>query len=264
MKKFFLRVAFVGLLVAAVSASSRADQSVVVPNGNTDVSGDTEIGEVLNGYNSDTGQVVQYDISAADLTSLQNTVLTGIAFRLSNMYDPSLPAIFYDNFTVELSAAAGSSLTPVFADNIVNGTVVYNDSFSFAADAFPTGAPAYSSIPNGFGAYIKFSTPYDYTTGDLIVTLGHSQPVGAEDSSYWSVDANSSDTQTTLIAHDEDATSQSLAVSVVPITEFTTSTSLADNAPLPIPEPGTYALALGSFGVLVLLKKIIRWIPISR
>lgn len=252
MKKFCTLLAC-GVVLAF--APTKADTTVVVPNANTTVSGNDEIGEVLNGYSSSTGQTVQYVITASDLFPLQDSTITGLAFRLNDFYAPSLPKITYDNFTIELSPAESTSLSMTFSANIQNGVVVFNDPFSFDANTFPTGA--LGETPNDFGPYIKFSAPYYYSGGDLLVTLRHSQPTGAEESPYWSVDGNSSE-YSTMIGHDANATTATTAWGVVPITAFTTSTSLPENAPLiePVPEPGTYVLIAFGFAMLFTWQKV--------
>jgi len=88
MSKISTLLVFGAILGFSILPSRAADVSVVVPNANANLAGSAEIGEVLNGYNSDLGQTVQYVIAASDLLPLQNTTLTGLSFRLNNYYAP--------------------------------------------------------------------------------------------------------------------------------------------------------------------------------
>src|ERR1019366_7655168 len=84
-----------------------------------------EMNEPLYGNGSGSGgsgATVQYVVPASDLTGLNNQALTGLAFRLSDYYAPNLPQINYSDYTIQLSAFSGSSLSSTFANNLVNPT----------------------------------------------------------------------------------------------------------------------------------------------
>jgi hypothetical protein len=232
--------------------TAQADTVAVVPSEYTDTAGTAEIGEAINGYSSSTGQTLQYVIPASYLTGLADQNLTGLAFRLNNNYAPDLPQIDYSDFTIQLSTFTGDTLSSTFADNLVDPATVRSGAFSFDAGAFPTGATG--TTPNGFGDFITFQNTYDYTGGNLLVTLRHAQPTGAEESSYWSVDAYSSGFAA-AIGHDAGATTADTLWDNSPITEFTTS-PLTANGIVATPEPSTLALAgMGAVGSLMLFRR---------
>ena len=200
----------------------------------------TEISEPLFTANAQ-GITVQYLISASDLAAVAGQDFTGLTFRLNNYYDnddQSLPQINYEDFTIQLSIFSGSSLSTTFADNLVNPVTVRSGALSFAAGAFPTGAQAFSSTPNGFGSFITFDRTFTYDGGDLLVTLRHSQTIGADNNpfpTFFSEDAYYTGNGTVIFGSEADAiTGYASGNGNSPITEFAT---------VSIPEPSTLALA---------------------
>jgi len=219
------------LTVAIFAASlfcctiGRADYFAVVPSEYTNLEPGYEIGEPINGYSSTLGQTVQYVIPNGYLTGLQNQELTGLSFRLNTSYDPVLGQITYSDYTVQLSTFSGASLSSTFANNEVNPVTVMTGPFVVGAGAFYTGATG--TTPNSFGNFVTFTTPYNYTNGNLLVTIRHSQPQGPGGSPYWSVDAFASG-YSSKIAHNDDATIATTTWSYSPVTEFTTATLTPD------------------------------------
>jgi len=171
---------------------------------------------------------------------------------LNIYYAPDLPQINYTDFTIQLSTFTGDALSSVFADNLVDPTTVKSGAFSFDAGAFPTGGNG--ETPNGFGYFITFENAYAYSGGNLLVTLRHAQPVGGEESSYWSVDAYDSG-YGSVIGHDANAT-DGFNYGASPITEFTTVPLNFNGTVAPVPEPSTLALAgMGGLGGLLLFRR---------
>jgi hypothetical protein len=242
------------LLAAGIALcnTGRSDNVAVVPSEYANTPGTAEIGEAINGYNSASGQTLQYVLPAIDLAGLAGQNLTGMAFRLNLDYAPNLPQINYADFTVQLSTFTGDYLSTTFADNLLDPTTVRTGAFSFDAGAFPTDGGG--ATPNRFGDFITFNNTYAYGGGNLLVTIRHAQPTGAEDSSYWSVDAYSSGFEA-AIGHDANATVASTLWGESPITEFTTS-ALTPDGIVATPEPSTLALAgMGGVGGLLLFRR---------
>jgi hypothetical protein len=255
-----VRTAALGISLVTLAAglflcnTGRSDSFAVVPAeyANTTAPGNGEIGEAINGSSS--GETLQYVIPASYLTGLSGQSLTGLGFRLNNNYAPNLPQIDYSEYNIQLSLFSGSSLSSTFADNLVDPVTVRSGAFSFVAGAFPTGAQPGSTTPNGFGNFISFQTPFDYASGNLLVTIQHSQPqLSDPEVSYWSVDAYDSGFNPT-IGHDDTATSGLTYWPDSPITEFTTAALNVDGTV--VPEPSTFVLGgAGLLGLLVFRRR---------
>jgi hypothetical protein len=208
-----------------------------------------EMNEPLYGNGSGSGgsgATVQYVVPASDLTGLNNQALTGLAFRLSDNYAPSLPQINYSDYTIQLSAFSGSSLSSTFANNLVNPTTVLTGPLSLAAGAFPTGASG--TTPNRFGDFITFGNAYAYSGGDLLVTISHSAPQGIDGGSlsFFSCDIDWNSGLLSVFTDEANATTGSTA-DVMPVTAFTT---------VVVPEPSTLALSvMGGLGGLLVFRR---------
>lgn len=214
--------------------------------------GNPEIGEAINGYNSLSGQTLQYVIPGAYLTPLADQYLTGLSFRLNNVYAPDLPAISYANFSIQLSPFSEASLSPVFGENLVNPVTVLNRAFIFDAGAFPTGATG--TTPNAFGNFMTFDQSYLYTGGSLLVTIRHSQPQGPDpEGDYWSVDAYQSGFYA-AIGHDTEAETADTLWPFSPITEFTTAPLTPNGIVVPEPNPLAF-LVLGLVSFLAFFRR---------
>jgi hypothetical protein len=241
--------AFQAVLAAGmvVCNTGLADTIAVAPLSYANYTAGNEVNEPLNGGAQ--GATVQYVVAASDLTGLNNQALTGLAFRLSDNYAPSLPQINYSDYTIQLSAFSGSSLSSTFANNLVNPTTVLTGPLSLAAGAFPTGASG--TTPNGFGDFITFGNAYTYNGGNLLVTISHSAPqdAGGGFLDFFSCDADwNPGTVLSVLASEANATTGTTYNGVMPVTEFTTVAV--------IPEPSTLALSvMGGLGGLLVFRR---------
>jgi len=246
--------AFQAVLAAGmvVCNTGFADTTAVSPLTYANYTAGNEMNEPLYGNGSGSGgsgATVQYVVPASDLTGLNNQALTGLAFRLSDNYAPSLPQINYSDYTIQLSAFSGSSLSSTFANNLVNPTTVLTGPLSLAAGAFPTGASG--TTPNGFGDFITFGNAYTYNGGNLLVTISHSAPqdAGGGFLDFFSCDADwNPGTVLSVLASEANATTGTTYNGVMPVTEFTTVAV--------IPEPSTLALSvMGGLGGLLVFRR---------
>jgi hypothetical protein len=245
--------AFQAVLAAGmvVCNTGFADTTAVSPLSYANYTAGNEMNEPLYGSGSGSGgqgATVQYVVPTSDLTGLNNQALTGLAFRLSDYYAPNLPQINYSDYTIQLSAFSGSSLSSTFANNLVNPTTVLTGPLSLAAGAFPTGASGIT--PNGFGDFISFGNSYAYSGGDLLVTISHSAPQGIDGGSlsFFSCDADWNSGVLSVLTGEANATT-GMTDNVMPVTEFTT-------VPVTVPEPSTLALSvIGGLGGLLVFRR---------
>lgn len=139
------------------------------------VEGTDEFGEPLSG-----SATFQYIIPASALVAFQNQTITGLAFRADSDWDPVAPAYGFANLKISMGSTALADLSgasTTFAANNAGATTTYNGAFYYT-NPLPGGG-----APNAFGDFIYFTTPYAYTTGNLIVTISHTTHVKQTDGS---------------------------------------------------------------------------------
>ena len=137
------------------------------------VEGAVEFGEPLSGT-----ATFQYIILGSDLTAVQNQTIRGIAFRADSNNDPVAPAYGFASLKISVGSTALSTLngaSTTFATNNAGATTTYDGAFYYT-NPLPGGG-----APNAFGDVIYFTTPYAYTTGNLIITISHSTNVKQSD-----------------------------------------------------------------------------------
>ena len=227
-------------LFAAQSANA---DFVVAPNTNTSTSGNDQQFGVLDTPNDNV--TFQFVYSAAQFSTIATgTEITGIGFRLPAGASTVNSAAVYSSFSLQIgqSTAAPGSLSTTFATNEASDTVTaLSGPMTIAAGSFVGGTG-----PNPFFE-LAFTTPYTFTGGNLLITIGHTDP-GAS----IALDANtipSLSTVTDTIANFTSDTAtgadgQGRGFYNSPIAAFYFSSSA-------VPEPPTSVLlALGSVFVL--------------
>ena len=152
------------LLVLAISAQATV---LVAPNANAGTNGATvQFGVFGNGGMQNI--TFQFDMAASQLTPMNGASITGIGFRLPGGDSTVTSATTVGAFTITLSGSLNpiGALSLTQSNNIAPGAVtVYNASLVIPPNSF-VGGPG----PNPF-FLINFATPYNYTGGDLLVTL---------------------------------------------------------------------------------------------
>lgn len=249
-------------LLGAFVVTSIASHAATIVIGPSTVEGSSEIGEPVNGYGSESGNTVQFVLTNSILTALQNSNITGLAFRLDNGYAPTLPAFGYDQMTIQIgytNAADLSGLTNI-NDNIAATTgavTTYNQSFFYGPGAFPNSAQPYSTTPNDFGPFINFTNSFGYTTGNLLVTIRHNVPITPDgqpfnfQGGYYSSDAENLNTFV-VIGQGVNA-SEGFNYPYTPVIAFTNDTLPANYT---VPEPSSALLGvLGLSGVVFLRRR---------
>lgn len=246
---------FTILCGAALSAFLHVSdcRAAIIVNGSPNVEGTGEVGEAINGYGSVSGNTIQFILPSTVLEPLEQSNLTGMAFRLDNSYDPELPAFGYNSMTITIGYFPGNTLqglTDFDANNAATtGLVtVFEGPFFYAAGSFPNDAD--DLTPNEFGSFIKFSSSFDYSTpGNLLITIRHSEPVLPDGTpfnseNYYSADAEQMESPVVVSGSMTDP--EGYNWDYTPVVAFTNNAQLPENAV--IPEPS--AALLGAFGLL--------------
>ena len=157
----------------------RVNAATGVTGPGASVEGDAEFGEPMSGT-----ATFQYIIPSSALTAFQNQTITGLAFRADSSFDPVAPAYGFASLRISVGSTGLTTLngaSTTFANNNVGATTTYNGSFYYT-NSLPGGGS-----PNTFGDFIHFTTPYAYTTGNLIITISHTTNVyqGTGANSAW-------------------------------------------------------------------------------
>ncbi len=248
-------------LVGAFVATSLVSHAATVVIGPATAEGSGEIGEPVNGYGSVSGNTVQFVLSSLILSSLQNSNITGLAFRLDNNFAPSLPAFGYDQMTIQIGYTSATDLagqTDISANiAAATGTVTaFDQAFYYGPNAFPNGAEPGSATPNDFGSFINFTNSFAYTSGNLLVTIRHNVPITPTgdpfyfEGGYYSSDAENLGTQV-VIGEGVDATS-GFNYSYTPVIAFTNN-EIAPN--YVVPEPTSALLGMLGLSGCVFLRR---------
>jgi hypothetical protein len=150
------------LCLALAVGVSAYGSFLVAPGANTSANGD---GFTVIPFSSG-AWTFQWQIAASQLAPMAGDTVTSIGFRLATGASNVAAGASITNWDLELSPAANAlgSLSTTFANNIGAGGVTVYDS-SVTLPALTGGAG-----PNPF-FLITFTTPYTYTSGDLLMTL---------------------------------------------------------------------------------------------
>ncbi len=141
----------------------------VVPNSSASVGGI----DFFSGAISSLARTYQLIIAGSELTSLVNTQLSSIAFRLPTQTPNPFPTSAftipnYDIYLAQSVAPQNRSLT--FSSNIIGAkTLVRSGPLTIPASTFSSGGS-----PNSFGFQIDFSSNWLYTGGNLVIEIRHS------------------------------------------------------------------------------------------
>lgn len=161
---------FVALLSLACGSAASAD--VVVPNA---YASSAASASGLNTFirdvnNPRTGQLL---INASQLTGALGQQITGLQFRLFTGATVAYPAsaATWSDYTINVGpGVAFGSQTTTFASNFAGpATTVRTGPLTIPAGTFGTASPT----PHPFGFAIMFSTPYNYTGGNLLIEIRH-------------------------------------------------------------------------------------------
>ena len=224
------------LLVLGLSAHATV---LVAPNANAGTNGNAVQYGIFGNGTIGENVTFQFDMATSQLTPMDGSAITAIGFRLPGGASTINSATTVGPYSITLSGSLNplGSLSATQSSNIAPGAVtVYNATLVIPANALVGG-----SGPNPF-FLINFTTPYNYSGGDLLVTLSYTMQAAV------GVDANSVDS-----LGDTSACVGGFCAAEYfnyPITEFQYSAST------PTPEPGTLALfGSGILGLAGMLRR---------
>jgi hypothetical protein len=186
--------------------------------------------------------------SALGLTA--GDTITGIAFRPDGGGSGTTPAspISYTDYSISIGQAGrtAETMSATFSDNLPSPTLVRSGGLTIPANSFTLG-----STPNSFGPVLTFTTPFQYTGGDLVFEF---RTVSGTSSTTPNMDTDATPakgfgtTYNSVFAADGTATSGSQFVAPIVGLQVT-----------PVPEPTTWALvtglSLGAFGFVRRIRK---------
>jgi PEP-CTERM motif len=121
---------------------------------------------------------IQVQIAEAELIALglqPGFSVTGLSWRLNGAAATNSADAIISDLEILLGQAVNTvgGMSTTFADNVMNGVLVHDGSYTIAANSMPGGG-----TPNAFGPAIQFSVGYTYQGGDLIVQIRR-QPASA-------------------------------------------------------------------------------------
>lgn len=231
-------------------APARADG--IVPNNTAGVEGS---GTFSLTTTAATGRTYQMSIAAGQLTGQVGQQINGLQWRINGPGTAAWPPTDanYSSFDIAIGpGVAPASATATFASNFTGpSTLVRGGALTFTAGSYSFGAS-----PNVFGPTLNFTTPYEYTGGDLTVELRMAQQTGATTQAPldavlssggpgngWGVDFSS------RYAAGSTATTATTTTANFVVTNFVTT---------PVPEPASFALVGVPFAAVAYWKRLRR------
>jgi hypothetical protein len=236
------------MMAAAVSVAAiavpAAAQSVVVPGAYETT--DAPLAQfAVFGNPSNSPFTFQYVISASELGGIATgTTINSIGFRIAGT--PFLTpdaAVNFSQFNLAIGQSANplTSLSTSFAANQGADTVsALSGPLSIAAGAF---VDLPGEGPNPFYD-LTFTTPYVYAGGALAITIRATPVSGSPAVAVDAVAPSTSSINTVGIAFTADATTGTVGILNAPVTRFGLEAAGV------VPEPATWAMMIGGFGVV--------------
>jgi hypothetical protein len=186
----------------------------------------------------------QIQVAGSELAALglnPGMTVTGLRLRLNGGATGS-PAFSFSDIEILLGEAVNaiSGMSTTFADNVTNGSLVYDGAYAESAGAY-----SFGGSPNTFGPLIQFSSGYAYNGGDLIIQIRRSTATGSGLAFDGSV--NHSGIGTTY----QSVTGASFGATTGTITGSMPVMQLQAE----VPEPGAVILMVSGLALLPLLRR---------
>ena len=145
--------------------------TVVTPNNYTLIGGNAGLNTLVRSTNAP--RTYQMQFTAAALGGLPvGARITELRFRLYTNATAAFPTntVTWSDYEITLANAANyiSSMSPTFSANMTSPVLVKHGPLSIGPNTFGT-----SPLPNPFGSFVIFDTPYVYPGGDLVMLFTH-------------------------------------------------------------------------------------------
>ena len=251
-------LAIAGLGMAMPAA---ATTFVVTPNSNTSSPGTNNANSPFGAAGTSTMYVMQVQYAASLFSNVTvGSKITQIGFRLAPGSTTNSKALSYTNFGVQIGSAAKAigSLAKSFSANMGADTITARTgALSFAKNALKVDACTTSRckpkvLTNSF-FMIDLTNPYTYNGGDLVITLSSTLAASTVGQivTLDAVDPYLINTVSTNANNTSSGTMPTSGLAVnfffAPIMQFAFE---APAAAATVPEPASWAMMLGGFGLL--------------
>ena len=145
--------------------------TVVAPNNYTLIGGNGGLNTLVRSTNAP--RTYQMQFAAAALGGLPvGARITELRFRLYTNAAAAFPTntVTWSDYEITLAKAATniSSMSATFSANMTSPVLVKHGPLSIGPNTFGTGP-----LPNPFGSFVIFDTPYVYQGGDLVMLFTH-------------------------------------------------------------------------------------------
>ena len=145
--------------------------TIVAPNTYTSLGGSGGLNTIVRSTNAP--RTYQLQFTAAALGGLPvGARITELRFRLYTNATAAFPTntVTWSDYEITLAKAANniSSMSAFFSANMTSPVLVKHGPLSIGPNTFGT-----SPIPNPFGSFVVFDTPYIYPGGDLVMLFTH-------------------------------------------------------------------------------------------
>ena len=145
--------------------------SIVAPNNYTSIGGNGGLNTIVRSTNAP--RTYQMQFTAAALSGLPvGARITELRFRQYTNATTAFPTntVTWSDYEITLAKAANniSTMSATFSANMTSPVLVKRGPLSIGPNTFGT-----SPLPNPFGSFVVFDTPYVYQGGDLVMLFTH-------------------------------------------------------------------------------------------
>jgi hypothetical protein len=257
-------IIFAGVMLAASSfmVAQQAEATIVVgPNQYATTPGTNNVNSPFGAASTSSVYVLQVQYAASLFSNVAiGSQLTSIGFRLAAGGTTNSKALQYNDFEIQVGSGANAigNLSRTFSSNMGSDTIVARSGpltiakNAFKADACTNARRCTTIVPTNSFYTINFTTPYTYEGGDLLITLS-SVLAASTIGQIVPLDAVNAQQVHTVSTTSISGSGSSFPTSGLPV-NFTYAPILqftfANPLPAAVPEPATWGMFVGGFGLL--------------